>query len=531
MVDLQFEMNRLCDGDVHREIISIPLSEFKFSVSFLQDLIETKFNIPLICQVGLSMSGIVLDSLPPESDLFSSRVWERGERIVLYLRYYTNSAMVRPLHKMLIHFDQALNNITNYRVLYVVLHALNHDHMNEQGWESNEAIGTRLYLANHGFLSQLFNCISKLNQQLLGVYEQYNSFIAQQITDNSAKLKLLGSADSITQALEAALALLWNFGANSTDRILLFRMGYLSLCQTSTQIAYQLTICPYKEFNGNGKALFGKCLGVIQGFSELRSPAIAIGRDARFMQVIKELITNPADYNREQVEPVLQILIFFSCSSQNEISKFICENNFYGNLLFYFSRREIARDYSNINFEVSYIACLLMLNWLKTPLLMHWQNTDTVQDILILFTKFSNKVKIEDIVKFEEDTLFIWGSLDPFLSYFFIPKSSFVGEILFNSSAFSADYQELCQRYLQLSLFALDVLLSREANRQQLIQEHLTHLVIANWFLPTCGIHLRIKHRYPEMRCLPVPSLYDIAAMHAVCQGFRDFTEVIHPYL
>ena len=576
VIDLQFEMKRLCDGDLRREIISMPLSEFEFSVSFLQNLVETKFNIPLICQVGLSMSGVPLDCLPPESDLFPSRIWKSGERIVLSLQYYTNSAMVRPIHKLLTSFEQALES-ANYRLMYVILNTLNHDHVNEQGWQSNEAIGTRIYLTSRNFLPLLFDCIDGLNQQLLEVYQKHESlvaldstdnqtmlrqlgtddaitqppldcvdglnqqllledfkkhesFVALDSTDNQAMLRELGTADSITLALDAALGLLWNFGANSTDRILLFSREFLELCQRTTQLAYYLICCPYKEFNGNGKALFGKCLGVIQGFSELRSPAISIGRNIRFLQILQHFIINPADYNRELLEPVLQVLIFFSCSSQNEISQILCENHFYHNLLIHFSRSEISRDYSSISFEVSYIACLLMLNWLKTPQNVQRYTTDTIEYMLILFTKFYKKVKIENIIKFEEDTRFIWGSLDPFVSFFFIPKNSFIGEVLHNSALYDAKVHELCQRYFQIALFALDVLLSREANRKQLIQERLlSYLIIANWFLPSCGILPRIKKCYPEIHCSPVPSLYDIAATQAVRRGLRDFTEVIHP--
>ena len=529
VVDLQFEMHRLCDGDIRREIITIPASEFKCSVSFLQELIETRFNIPLICQVGLSMSEIALDSLSPQSDLFSNRLCKRGERIVLSLKYYTNSSMVRPIHKMITAFREAITS-DNYRIIYVILNTLNHDHVNGEGWQSNEAIGTRLYLTDCKFLPLLFNCVRGLLQRLSELYQEYHASVSEKSTDIAAQQLQLGKADSVTQALDAALGLLWNFGANSTDRILLFERGFLGLSQSCMQLAYHLICCPYEEFNGNGKALFGRCLGVIQGYSELRTPAIYIGNNINFLNLILYFITNPADYNREQLEPVLQVLIFFSCSSQNEISKILVENDFYQNLLRHFSGGEITRDYSYMKFEVFYIVSLLMLNWMKTPNGMQFEMTNSIQELLILFTKFSKKVEVENIVTFEEDTRFIWGSLDPFVSFFFIPKNSFIGCVLSNIASYSANVQELCQRYFELALFSLDVLLSREENRKQLIQERLlSHLIIAHWYLPYLNILPRIKQCYPELPYLPVPSLYDTAAMQAVCQGFRHFTEVIYP--
>ncbi|KAI6652157.1 hypothetical protein LOD99_7174 [Oopsacas minuta] len=525
LIDLQFNLNRLCDGVVHREIISISESEFQPTLEFLRQLIATKFHIPLICQINLSLSGVPIGCLPPDCQHISSRLWKKGERLVFNLDYYTNSVLLTPIIKLLAQFDEIMKD-KNYRLLYVLLHSLNHEHINKHGWESNEALGTRLYLYNCNFLDLLFSCINSLNGQL---FDLEKDIPCQQ--NSETQLELFGTADSICTALNAAMELLWNLGARSTDRILLFRKGFLDLSQQSERIACGYRESPHEQFRGIGKALSGSCLGAIQGYSELRAPALKIGNDIRFMATILYNIINSEEYSTQHMEDVLRILILFSCSNQYKISLIFIQRDFYSHLLNHFVTRPLVRNYSNSNYEIFYIVCLLMLNWLKTPLADN-PPTELMVSLVRLFKLFSTSIELQHILDFEDHTGFIWGTLDPFLSFFFIPRTSIIGRIYYNSSSHVGIALELLKCYFRVLVFSLDVILHRDLSRQQLLEEDLfTFLIIADWYVPDAKLLSRIKQWYPEISYLPVPSLYNISATQAVVQGYGEFPEVIHPIL
>ena len=531
LVDLQFDMYCICDSTMHREIISIPEDEFQPSLSFVRQFIETQFDIPIICQVKLSLAEVPLDCLPPDSDKFSRRIWNKGERVVFKLDYFTKSVRLKPIEKMLARFDEELA-ARDYRKIYIMIFSLNHEHINMNGWESNEAMGTRIFIYNSGFLDQLYNCIQFLNEQLIVKHEQFLEFINQDPESQSIpeRLRLLGSADSISSALTSALGLVWNLGAKGTDRIRLYTRGFLELSQESMHLAnHHLLRSAHSEFRGIGNAVFGKCLGVIQGYSELRVPAIKIGHDLKLMQIIQNKILNADQLSNEHMEDVLQILVLFSCSTQHEISNLFLQYNVYGNLLRYFCSITPKRDYDNKSYEMFYIACLLMLNCLRTPLVTSVEQAFLI-DLLKLFNTFLHNIDLQDIIAFEEGTKFLWGTLDPFLSYFFIPQDSLIGRIRDSSSSKHDLSSQLIHRYYTLALFCLDVLLSREPSRQQLLDENLlTFLIIAHWIVPNAGIYDRIKKWYPEISHLSVPSLYDIAATRVASLGYREFVQVIHP--
>ena len=530
-MDLQFDMNRICDGTMHREVISIAEDEFQPSLRFVRQLIETRFDIPIICQVKLSLSEVPLDCLPPDSDQFSRRICRKGERLVFKLDYFTNSVRLKPIEKMLARVNEELS-ARDYRKIYVILFSLNHEHINRDGWESDTAMGTRIFIYNSGFLDQLYNCMQFLNEQLIDTHTRFMEFINQAPESQSfpEKNRLLGSADSISTALTSALGLIWNLGAKGTDRIRLYTRGFLNLSQESMRLAsHHLLGSSQSEFRGIGKAVFGKCLGVIQGYSELRAPAIKIGRDLKLMNFLLNNILNAEQLSNEHMEDVLQILVLFSCSTQCEISILFLQSQVYDKILRYFSFITPMRDYDNKNYEIFYVACLVMLNCLKTPLVVQI-NQPFLIDLLKMFNTFFHYINLQNIIDFEDFTKFLWGTLDPFLSYFFIPQNSLVGWLRNTTSSQDDIYSQLIRSYYALTLFCFDVLLSREPSRQQLLDENLlTFLIIAHWIIPNAGIYDRLKKWYPEISYLSVPSLYDIAATKVASLGYREFVEVIHP--
>lgn len=531
LVDLQFDMYRICDGTMHKEIVSLPEDEFQPSLSYLRQLIETRFNIPIICQVKLSLLEVPLDCLPPHSDLFSRRICRKGERVVIKLEYFANSVRLKPIEMLLARFDDELK-ARNYRKLYVMIYSLNHEHINMHGWESNEAMATRIFIYSSGFLDQLYNCIQFLNEQLINSHNNFIEFINQEPENQSIpeKLRLLGTADSISTALTSVLGLVWNLGAKGTDRIRLYTRGFLELSQESMHLAnYHLLRSSQREFVGIGREVFAKCLGVIQGYSELRAPAIKIGHDLKLMEILQNNILHSDRLSNEHMEDVLQILVLFSCSTQHEISKLFLQYNVYANMLQHFRSVIPNEDYYNKSYEIFYIACLFMLNCLRTPFVVQISHSFLI-DLLKMFNTFFQNINLQHIINFEDRTKFLWGSLDPFLSYFFIPQDSLIGCLGRSASSQHDLYSQLTNSYYTLTLFCLDVLLSREPSRQQLIDENLiTFLIIAHWNIPNAGIYDRLKKWYPEISYLSVPTLYDIAATKVASLGYREFVEVIHP--
>ena len=422
---------------------------------------------------------------------------------------------------MLEQFDTSLAD-ADFRLIYIILHSLNYEHMDQDGWESDAAMGTRIYLRNCDFLSKLLGCIDFLNK---GLSDLYQEFCKHQ--DGEEIPQIMARADSISTALDAALTFVWNFGAKSIDRIYMHRKGFLRASLQSIHIAHMYLCSDFPSFKDYGKVIFSRCIGVIQGFSELRTPAIEIGSNHNFTTLLMQSILGEVDFtSSDELNNVIQILIFFSISSQSEISHKLFSDRTYYYLLQHLTNFTLNQGYSNCGYELFYIGCLLMINMLKTPVDLNLVYSMRIfEDIVTLFTKFLSTIKLEDIVKFEDYYKFIWGSLDPFTSFFFIPSNSLMGYLHMNSLFL---YKELSNLYFRLALFSLDLLLSRDISRKQFLEENLlTHLVIAAWFVS--GIFPMLTSKYPEITYLPVPSLYDIAVVQLVRQGCGNYTQLIHP--
>ena len=81
VIDLQFDLTCICNGEMRRDLMSIPERDFELSVKCIRSLITTRLHIPLVCQIRLSLGDISLDCLElDENPVLPSRIQKRGER-------------------------------------------------------------------------------------------------------------------------------------------------------------------------------------------------------------------------------------------------------------------------------------------------------------------------------------------------------------------------------------------------------------------------------------------------------------------
>lgn len=537
-VDIQFDCTCLHDGSVHREIVSISSDELAQPdfITYLRELIEVKLSIPIICQVSLSLGDVCLDPITDNIYKFPKRMCRQGERIPIYLQYHSKTIKLQEIKQLVKEFSKTVEN-KEYRTLYNIMHYLNHDLMNvgPGGWGSESALCARLYLKHCGFLSELKSLLVKIFDE---TYENFNKltntphecsndptlnsgdYFSQINTlhDNSASrclnsqvYDLIAQLDSCQLAITGILAFIWNFGALWEDRIYLKQSGFFKYVIHALQLSEQLKYCPNVTVSAFGKNIYDKAIGVLDGLVELKELGIEIGTDINLMTILGDALYNcrVSSIFYQSMEELVLSLIFFSASAHNAVTRLISYHKIYDVILYKYSTMTCVSPYSH---AVLYNIGMFCLHLLKTPYLVI--SDLALKNILSILEAIIFNANITRNAEFERNNGYLWGSLEPFLSFFVKPSNCFIKYI----ENFDKSYPEIqfVEYYDKMALYILDVTLESERNRQQLIEEGLLpYFLIVSWRVP--GLIDRLRLFYPEY-ITKVPKLKQIAT---ISYGFQ----------
>ena len=527
--ELSFDCNRLSDGIVHQEKITVWEKDFRFSLEYLQNLIASELDIPRICQIEISIDSVKLNSCECPSVIRSllrklaTRAWDKI--LPISLQYYAACIKFSSLDQLVRRFNVAYRN-DNFRVITHVINTIGFDYIFSDGWGSSRATSIRLYLVDVGFMDKIVKFIRHLHEILLSALEGYTSDIPGQLV-NRDKKKPCVTLSTLTlagESLSGSQDFVWNFGANVEDRLYLYKKGILPLLLGTLKIIDCFRNSNESELVNIGNSLATNAFGVFGAFVEIWQIAAELKSERIFLQFMRKSLLQPlllCGY-----DTVVSICIFFSLSSHCEISQSYFYENLYNNILHHYSHVHTV-GLSGYLAYTTYCVCLSLVNMLNTP--GTWnsaQTSDMSASVINIWEYFLSHMHPSDVSSFESEYHFIWGSLEPFVASLFSPKSSYLGFKQRTTDPSSPEFK-IVALHFTLVLFSLDVLLTMDSNREQLFKENLfTQLIVADWIHG--GIVDVLKYYYPSLTYFPVPSLYDICALTAIRESLGHTAVFYH---
>ena len=525
-VNLKFDCSRLSDGIVHRENLLVDLRDVDFSLNSLHHLIESKLNIPRICQLEIFLEEILMNA--SSTDLIANllkRIRSKLEPTSICLRYFSACTQFNSIRTLVERFESGLQHL-NYRDLIRTIELIDMDHIYGagEGWGSIEATAVRLYLVDVGFLDKVYSFIQHMNDFLMNALKHKIQTTLGRFLSRARRKHPTPELDLVVQTLSAALGMLWNFGANVEDRQYLFERGFYRLFRSTLEITMTLRESKKRSWSNLGDTLFRRSFGVFGAFAETRQAAIHLGTDDFFLLILRNVLLNPNLYSSYDL--AMASLIMFFLTSHSSISLNLIISDSYSTLARRFAMDELTLPpivrLTDVLYNIRYFVCLILINMVKTP------NTENLpssvaQDIQQVWTHFLDRVGNTNIIaRFEKDHKVIWGTLEPFISLFFIPKHSFIGLLM------QTDYDNvMVQAYLKIVRFSLEVVLRLDKNIEQIFEENLfTQLIFADWRLGE--ISTKLRKYFPNLIYFPVPSLYDISALTCICEGLGNYSTFYH---
>ena len=513
---LQVECTKLYDDTVHRHYLRIDKDK-EISVKFLRNLLERELNIPIICQVRLSVNGIPLDPLPQDFGNFPKRFLKDDQPILVSLDYYVATANLFPIRIALEGFYCALSADLDYELISNSLDALAHSCFNVS-WDSDEAVGYRLYLNSVGFIAKLLQLIQTLNSILKKNYEHAKDI---SIVDDNVHFKWIEDILLSFQTLLKALRSLMLFSARWEDKMLMCELKLPAIIQETFAIA-KLYLTPNDVTLGQiGDTITYYCSIELQLLLSVRPVSVLFGLDKQFIELLKDCLVSKRGLSREQES---DSICLFNLSGTACVSRLLYSSGIYAEIIQHYLHQNTFRLGDTIKYEQYYRVALVTLHMLKTPNLS-LTSARIVEDASSLLNIFLSTLKAEDIASIEQGG-FCFGTLENYFSILFIPTNSILGEIIANSES-KEKYKSLIHNCYKMGVFTMEVLMLLEAGRRVILSENLLpHLVIADW---TVGnLASKIKLHFPSVTHLPVPSLYDIAALKAVSIGIGDYKQMMH---
>ncbi|KAI6660016.1 hypothetical protein LOD99_14357 [Oopsacas minuta] len=519
-IELVFDCTRLCDWNVHREKFRINEKYFHPTIEYLQNLIEGELNIPRVCQIDISIDDIKLNCSPKGSIIKSlpRDLYRRTKPIHMTLRYYTTctsfSSMVQLLDRLYI----AIQNL-EYLKVGQVLEVIG-SYFNElNDWGSLESTGDYIFLSNVGFIDILVGFIQHIHKLLLSKIST-ETLGSLDLENNKEHTNLFPAIQMPCFCLGISQGLLWNFGANVEERILLYKKGFLHLSFATLEISDMLKKCGNIRFVGLGELLFSQTFGGFSGLSEIWTIAGELCSNRNFLKVLQDTFLTIPNPNNE-LDVSIASCTFMILSSHCELSNNFMSIGTYNEVIqYYYNKIDIMNDYG----DKCYCVCLSLVNMLNTP--GTWNMDHILPDqILQIWENFLDQFSPSNVSKFEKDHSYIWGSLEPFTLLYFSPKNSYLGFQQLSTN--SVSNRRFIETYIKLALFSLEVVLMLEGNLDLLLKQNIfTHLLIADWKIGKIVEELR-KY-YPNLVHFPVPSLYDISGMTAIREGLGSYSEFFH---
>ena len=514
---IQVDCTKLYDGTVHRHYLQVAQLE-ELSVQFFRDLIETHLDIPAVCQVRLTVNGISLDPLPLDFCDFPNRFIQNGDPIRIRLEYYVASADMVQLAVALDTFCSGVSPVMDYKLVSDGLDHLETSCFNVK-WDSNEAVGYRLYMNSIGFLPILFELIEKLNASLKDIFERAKD--TPETYDDDDDPEWMDDLIRVFQTLLKAIRTLMLFSARWEDKMLMCELKFPSLIRDTLSIAQLYFTLKDKTLRQIGDSVVYYCSMELQLLLSVRAVSVQFGLDRKFLEILKDCLILKRGMSSEQRPDAICL---FNLSGAASVSQLLYSSGIYEEIInFYQSQKLYTADHS-LKYEVFYRVALVTMHMLKTPNL-HMTSPKVVRNSSTLLNYFLSKVTAEDIANIERDGI-CFGTLENYFSILFIPSNSILGKIMAGSES-RDKYRSLISNCFKMGVFTMEVLMLLEAGRRVILSENLLpHMVIANWTIG--NLTNKIKLHFPSITHLPVPSLYDIAALKAVSIGIGDYKEMMH---
>ena len=513
---IQIECTKLLDATVHRHCVRVVIPQDpKMCVNYFRDLIERELEIPAICQVRLDVNGVPFDPLPPDFTDFPSRLFKPGEPICISLDYYIAGADLQTIHSTINKFNTSISTDT-----------INHDLMTHSldllevacfnvSWSSDEAVGARLYINSTGFLPKLYEVFritnSKLKQSL------------SELTGNSNSNSQQNSANSVGycfHTLAQALSNLMLMSARWEDKMLVCETNIPSVIRETLTICKVYFSTKFVNLKAIKNSLIYYCFSELQLLLSVRPVCLQFGLDLEFLEILRDSIINWTGSNPH----VSKLICLFNLSGSSAVSHLLYSSGIYSEIIEHYLKKDILTETNHRFYELYFRACLITLHMLKTPRLSVTSDK-IVKDSATLLRSFLSHLSAKQIADMEKDS-FCFGTLENYISLIFLPSNSILGSLMANEEN-RVKYRTLMEDFISMGVLTMEVLMLLESGRRVILSENLLpHIVIADW---TIGqLQSKIKPNFPHITHIPVPRLYDIAAIKVVYMGIGDYKEMMH---
>ncbi|KAI6659999.1 hypothetical protein LOD99_14340 [Oopsacas minuta] len=509
---IQIECTKLHDSTVHRHYVRVYQGE-KISVKYFRDIIEKEIHIPIVCQVQLNVNGIPLDPLPPNFTDFPSRMFLPGKPILITLDYYTAGADLYTIHSAIEQFNRSISTDEyDYQLLSDSLDVLEVSCFNVS-WDSDEAVGARLFIHSMGFLPNLCKVVRGLNSKLKSSFDELFT------TDGKRTL-----ADNIllcSHILAQALSDLMLLSARWEDKMIICKMNFPSVISDTFFIARLFLSVKYNRLQRIGESLIHYCIRELQLLLSVRSVSVEFGLNIKFVKTLKDSLILGRGLSRHHISDAICL---FNLSGSSSVSRLLYSSGIYSEVIKHYLNQDITKISDSNLFELHFRISLVTLHMLKTPNLSVTSD-EILQHSADLLRRFLSHITAENIADIERGC-FCFGTLENYISVLYIPSNSIIGKLM-SDEIYLVKYSALIQDFVSMGILTMEVLMMLEPGRRVILSENLLpHLVIADW---TTGHMLsKVKLHFPSIPNLPVPSLYDIAAIKAVHIGIGDYKEMMH---
>ena len=508
------ECKRLSDDTLHRHHIKV--DNFRLSIESIRKVIANQLDIPIVCQVSLSIEGISLDPLPHCFSDFPNRFLRTGEPIHVFLSYYVSSAKLHPINSALDEFNETESD--DCEQITGSLNELN-SCIFSVGWPSDEAVGTRLHMNSLNFLPKLRSLmeglILKLKKSFNDLYGENNQMELDQSTITSYLFKkIIPSFGSLTAAVRSLLT----FSARWEDKMLVCENKFPELIREIISLGKLYSSSKDQIMIKIGKTVMDYCFRELQLLLSVISVSIQFGTDVEFLNILKDSILNNKAFDKYS-----NAICLFNLAGTSCVSQVIFSSGIYAEIIQEFSKNT-RFQYNDLKSELSFRMVLITMHMLKTPDL-NPDSDEIVTNASYLIQSFISNVTSEEIADIQRGG-FCFGTLENYVSILYVPSNSIIGRMSADKG-FNSQFTSLVQNYYDMCVFVMEVLMLQEAGKRVILAENLLpHFVIADWKIS--NLMPKVRKHFSSLTHFPFPTLYDIVAIKAVSFGLGDYKEMMH---
>ena len=514
---IQIECTKLIDATVHRHYVRVVIPrDPKICVNYFRDLIERELEIPVICQVRLDVNGVPFDPLPPDFIDFPSRLFKPGEPIYISLDYYIAGADLQLIHSTINKFNTSISTDTiNHELMTHSLDLLEVACFNVS-WSSNEAVGARLCINSTGFLPKLYEVFRITNSKLK---QSLGELSADKIS--ISRQRLANSVVYCFHTLAQALSNLMLMSARWEDKMLVCETKFPSVIRETLSICKVYFSTKLANLQAIRNSLIYYCFSELQLLLSVRSVCLQFGLDLEFLEILRDSIIR---WTGLSIPHSSKAICLFNLSGSSAVSRLLYSSGIYSEIIEHYLKIDLLIETEHRIYELYFRACLTTLHMLKTPKLSVTSDK-IVKDSATLLRHFLSHSSANQIADMERGS-FCFGTLENYFSIIYLPSNSILGSLMASEET-KVKYRTLMEDFISMGVLTMEVLMLLEAGRRVILNENLIpHLVIADW---TMGqLQSKIKLHFPHITHIPVPRLYDIAAVKAVYMGIGDYKEMMH---